>query len=152
VAIPIALADLEQVIGVGEIARYSRGNNNTPNEANVNEAIAKAWSSFRSAALNVFTPESVDALTAETLPAEAKLHVVNHAIAILSVGMNRPDRFDAMNDEAAKWRGYLVADKVRSFDGVLQRSETFVSGVTYSAPPRVFDRARNDYWRVPRRE
>jgi hypothetical protein len=141
-AIPIVKADLEARIGAGEVARYSRGV-----DANVTAAIAEAWDSARSAGLNVFTPESWDALDSGTLPPEAKRHIVSDAIDLLSAGNNRTngDFIEKKADEAKQWRAWLAGDTVRSFDAVLVRIETRDddAGVEWRDRERLFPRGTN---------
>jgi hypothetical protein len=116
---PIIKADLEARLTVGEVALYSKGTGNVANDENVEEAIGGAWDSFVSSAANVFTRESIDALTELTLPKEAKLHIVSHACAILAAGSNHPERIDKWAEAAEKWRSWLAGGKVRCFDSIL---------------------------------
>lgn len=149
-AIPIVKADLEARVGAGEVARYSHGH-----DAEVTEAIAQAWDSARSAALNYFTAASWDALTSGTLPPEAKRHLVSDAIDLLSAGSNRPDYIGTKSEEAKEWRSWLAADRVRSFDAVLARRDDAAEDggdVTYQLPARKFNREENDYWNIPERD
>ncbi len=118
---PVVKADLEARWGAGEIARWSGGTNNVANDSNVDTAIGTAWSKARSAALNVFTAASWDALTSVTLPLEAKSHIISDAIDILSAGKNRPDTIDKQAAAAQDWRSWLTSDKVRCFDGLLTK-------------------------------
>lgn len=149
-AISIVKADLESRIGAAEVSRYS-----LQSDANVTQAIAEAVDDARSAALNVFTSASWDAMTNLTLPSSAKGHIVWDAIGKLSAGKTRPPSVDTMVAEAAKWRGYVVGDTYRGFDGVLTRrddAEQEGSDVTYQVPARKFDRSENDYWDIPVRD
>ena len=149
-AIPIVPDDVENRVGAALAATWAKA----AGPAAIVEAIAQSWDSARSAGLNVFTPESWDAMTAETLPPEAKLHIVSHACAILAAGNKPPDYVEKAAAEATKWRSYLAGDTVRCFDGVLERIPERDNGVTFKAPEsRFFDRSRsgNDYFGVPRR-
>ena len=96
-SVPVTKADLETRLGAAEVKRFSRDV-----ESNIAEALEIAWSKARSAALNVFTAESWDALTADTLPGEAKYHIVSDAADVLSAGNKRPDEIQNKADEAAK--------------------------------------------------
>jgi hypothetical protein len=152
--VPVILrADLEQRIGAAEVARYAKASGPAA-DAPIAESIAMAWDAVRSAALNVFTPESWDAMTAETLPPEAKMHIVSHAVDILSAGNNRPEQIEKKAEEARMWRSWLAGDTVRSFDVVLVRNDQREDGasVSYVAPARRFDRSVNDYFGIPVRE
>jgi hypothetical protein len=136
-SLPVVQSDLENRISVAEVARFSGGV-----QAKIDEAIAEAWGKARSAALNVFSPTSFDALTSSTLPAEAKSHIVSDALDILSSGKNRADDITKKADEARSWRSWVATDKVRCFDGILSRP-SIVNGVKAStaAPSQsVFNR------------
>lgn len=129
----IVEADLTARIGAAEVARFSR---NTA--ANITGAIEQAESSVRSAALNIFTAESWAAMTAATLPPEAKRHIVSDAVDILSAGSGRDEEITVKAEEARRWRSWLAGNKVRCFDGILVVQS---AGVSYSTrAPRVFDR------------
>lgn len=147
--VPITKADLVDRIGAGEVDRLSGGDDTV-----VTRIIAMAWDSMRSAGLNVFTPSSWDAMTAETLPGEARRHGVSDAVDLL-YGGNAGAREDIGKkaEEARQWRSWLAADKVRCFDAVLERNDNREdgAGVTYKASERKFDRSTNDYFGVPRR-
>ena len=144
--IPITKTDLEERLFAAEVERFSGGS-----DEKVDNAIATAWDTFRSAALNVFTAESCDALTVETLPFEAKKHIVSDACEILSTGSTRDDQIEKNAEKAQQWRSWLVGDKVRCFDGVLTRIGDGDDHVTFRVPDRKFDRCKNDYWTNPRR-
>jgi hypothetical protein len=143
VAVVILRADLEQRLGAAEVARYAKAAG-AAGDAAVDEAIAMAWDSARSAGLNVFTPESWDAMDASTLPPEAKMHIVSHAADILSAGNKRPEEIEKKAEEARLWRSFLAGDTVRSFDLVLTRigEGEYDAGVVYTAKNRVFGRTR----------
>ena len=155
-AIPIDKPDLEARLGVDGLARYSLVSERGQEAADkfVAECIAAAWDSARSAGTNIFTPESWDAMTADTLPPEAKRHIVSDACLLVAIGWStRPEFLDTMAAEAKQWRSWLAGDTVRCFDAVLTRIEerTDGAGVTFQVPDRKFDRATNDYWNTPRR-
>lgn len=133
---PAVQADLESRYGVAEIARWSKSETDTPDPAKVLDAIGQAWSAFDSAARNIFTAASINALTSETLPGEAKTHIVSHAIDILSAGSARDAEIEKKAGEAKEWRAWLVGGTVRAFDDVLTKvgSATGADMVRISAP------------------
>lgn len=132
-SIPVTKTDLERRISAGEVSKFTRGDDNI-----VNSAIAQAWSKFRSEALNVWTPASVDALTAGTLPGEALYHIVSDACDVLSAGFARREEIEKKADEARLWRIRVARDQVRCFDEVLARitGAEDRDGVSYQTPAR----------------
>jgi hypothetical protein len=142
----ITKTDLEERLFAAEVGRFSGGS-----DEKVVSAIATAWDTVRSAALNVFTAESWDALTAETLPFEAKKHIVSDACEILSTGSTRDEQIEKNAEKAQQWRSWLVGDKVRCFDDVLTRLDAGDDHVSFVVPCRKFDRRKNDYWTDPKR-
>ena len=121
----VVTADLERAIGAGEVVRYSKNNS-----AYVTQVIAEAESQARAEALNIYTAESWDAMTSQTIPAIAKGHIVWAAIGRLSAGSNRPESIDTMAAEAAKWRGLMATDHDRVFDGILTRNDVREDGAS----------------------
>ncbi|HEX3108115.1 MAG TPA: hypothetical protein VHU41_03395, partial [Thermoanaerobaculia bacterium] len=112
-------------------------------DSNIDAAIGVAWSKVRSAALNYFTAESFDALTADTIPDEALSHVAWDALDELSSGNDPIEMISAKAAKADQWRSWLAGGTVHCFDGVLERVDdgSFVSS---RAPKRLsFD--KDDY-------
>jgi hypothetical protein len=103
----ITRADLEERLGVAEVARYERSNATA-----VNDACAFATDRFRSEASRIFTLESIDALTPATITREPRYHIISDACDILSAGSARPDFIDKKAAEAAQWRTFLALGKV----------------------------------------
>ena len=139
--LPIIKTDLQARLGAAEVTRYSRSV-----ESNIDSAIEQAWGKFRSAALNVFTAASINALTATTLPKEAYSHIVSDAAEILSSGQGRPDDIDTKSEEAKQWRGWLAgASKgvVAIFDGILVKASTS-AGFAARRETRVFTRTDDE--------
>lgn len=138
----ITQADLEERVSTAEVARYSFGSS-----TKITDAIAEAEDKARSAALNVFTSESWDAMTAGTLPKEARQHIVSDAVDLLSTNLSRSDDIEKKATAAAQWRGWLAGDKVRCFDAILVKLDDGVSAVSSKSRKRVFDEtdARSDY-------
>jgi hypothetical protein len=119
----ITQADLETRVGAAEVTRYSHGDG-----SQITSAIAQAESKARSAALNIFTAASWDAMTSATLPGEALYHIVSDAVDILSAGSGRPNEIQAKADEAKLWRSWLAAGTVNAFDSVLTKTESSTGG------------------------
>jgi hypothetical protein len=123
-SIPIVRADLVARIGEAEVVKYAKA----AGDGSVSDRIAEAWDSIRSAALNVFTADSFDALTVDTVPPEIRKHGVSLAIGGLVSGMNHPDYLDEAADAAKTWLSYLAAGKVHYASEVLARITTRTGG------------------------
>jgi hypothetical protein len=126
----ISKADIAARISVAELDRYSRKSDEA-----IDRAIREAEAAARSAALNVWTAESWDALTAEQLPDDARAHIVSDAIDRLSATFERSDDIATRAQDAARWRGRVVADKERSFDAILERRR---SPMSFRSQGRIF--------------
>lgn len=127
--------DLDEYLGEGLVTVYKRGSATV-----VADKIAIGEDRMRSAGLNVFTAASWDAMTSATLPPEAKQYLVWDVGALLSSGSNTKDFVQRNADEAAKWRSWLAADKVRCFDSVLTKA----SGSAGSDRVRIASPTRNE--------
>lgn len=112
--LPIQPVDLDARVGAAEVVRFSR---NVPD--NVDRAISDAWSVFRSEAGNVWTLDSIDALTPGALPGEARVHIVSHAVDLLAAGSAKDQEIVNRAEDARQWRIRLARNQVRCFDGVL---------------------------------
>jgi hypothetical protein len=136
--LPIVRTDVYGRIGEALALTYAKADG----AAGVDARIAEAWDSVRSAALNHFTAASFDALTADTVPPEARRHIISLAAAALASGSNHPDYIDAAADEAKQWRSFLAGGTVRCFDDILSSTATTSGGAQarVGAPTaRVFD-------------
>lgn len=115
----ITQTDLINRLKLAEVVRYSGGTGTSPNTGRVDDAIAKAESRMRSEAIKVFTPASWDALTAETCPDVAKIHLISDAVDLLSAGNTRADEIEKKADEARLFRIRIAKNDERCFDAVL---------------------------------
>src|SRR5688500_8607368 len=134
----VVKADLEKRVGApATLSRYSQ-----QNDANITEAIEMASDLFRSAAIQKYTEESVDALVAATITKETKFYIVSLALGVLCAGgMGVPDEIPKKYEEARVWLSWLAAGKVH-LDGLskLSSSPEGTGGVSYSMPEEnVFD-------------
>ena len=143
--IPVTQAGLEEKFGRSLVfERYGQ-----QNQEKIQDALETAWDTFVSAAVNLFTRESIDALTEQTLPKEARRHILSHAFVVLADGNSEDDRVRRADESSKQWRAFLVADRVRCFDEVLVRRDASTGdGVSFQAPDR---RLAKDIFGIPRR-
>lgn len=114
-AVPIVQIDLDARIGEAEVDRYAKA----AGDGSVTARIAEAWDMIRSAALNIFTPASFDALTAATIPPEMRKHAVSLAVAFLASGSKHPDYLDTAAADAKQYLSFLAAGTVHYSSDVL---------------------------------
>lgn len=124
------------------LSRYTGGENSSTHP-NLNTAIAQASDMFRSAAINRYTEESVDALTSSTVPAEARFHIESLVLDVLTSSDERqPETIAKAADRAREWLRFLVGGTAH-LDGLEPISVSVGSGsgnVRYRGPDRIFDR------------
>ncbi len=112
--VPDFTTDLEARLGVAEVQRFAR-----QSLTRVDEVNAEAWAKFRSAALRVYTAASIDALTAETIPVDAKGYIVSDMADIISAGQARAADIQVKADAATLWRSRVATHNERGLDEVL---------------------------------
>jgi len=124
------------------LSRYTGGENSSTHP-NLDTAILQASDMFRSAAINRYTEESVDALTSSTITGEARFHIESLVLDILTSSDERqPETITKAADRAREWLRFLVSGTAH-IDGLDPISAGVGSGsglVSYRGPDRVFDR------------
>jgi hypothetical protein len=139
----IDVDDLIARVQLSEVVRYSRGTGETPNEDNVDEAILIATDRFRVDAAKVYTLASIDALTAETVPATVRYYLSWYAIDVLAGGSKKPEHVEVKIAEAKTWLSFLATGNLL-FDILVKIGADVSGGALVSRRNRsvsVFSRA-----------
>lgn len=113
---PLTLTTYDNLVRrVGSASRllqYAEGDT-AETHPNIDKAIEEASDAFRSAALNKYTEESVDALTAEDCPPEVRRNVESLVLGYLTDSDDRrPENIKDAFDKAEQWLRWLAAGKV----------------------------------------
>jgi hypothetical protein len=136
-----------ELITRAELTTYaSRSGATGFSDTQYDEAIAKATDKIRQAALNEYTAETFETLTATTTPDSMRDHAFALALGSLTKGdARRAETIGKAYDEAITWLGLLAHGQTHYDeldDAVLEKRTTGASRVTSyrASSERVFDR------------
>lgn len=124
--LPVTKADIVAVWSLAEVTRWAKAGG----DPSIDVAISKGWGEIRSAALNRYTAESFDAITADTIPAVVKGYAVDLSTDWLSSGNARADEIETRAARARVWLSYLAGGSDHSFDGIAVPIGTSTGGAS----------------------